>query len=143
MEDYLDGFCWGAPPHAGGGIGLERVIMLMLDVGNVRYASLFHRDPKSLPAKPSATILPHPEADTLRLMHERESMELPPLEELIANYGDASNTSWLDGRYQVWRHEQAGAAIGYVPQDHFAIVVGEPLCDKSQSHRSFVPSCVS
>ncbi|KAL8843640.1 MAG: hypothetical protein Q9170_000144 [Blastenia crenularia] len=132
MKDYLDGFRWGAPPHAGGGIGLERIVMLMLNLGNIRYASLFHRDPKSLPAKPAATTLPHPEADTLRLMHERDFTEVPPLEKLIANYGDASNTSWLDDRYQVWRHEQTGAAVGYVPSDSFAIIVGDPLCDKSQ-----------
>jgi len=49
MTDYLDGFRWGCPPHGGGGIGLERVIFLFLDLGNVRWASLFPRDPKSFP----------------------------------------------------------------------------------------------
>ncbi|KAL9595079.1 MAG: hypothetical protein Q9219_006653 [cf. Caloplaca sp. 3 TL-2023] len=132
MGDYLDGFRWGAPPHAGGCIGLERVIMLILDLGDIRYASLSHRDPKSFPTKPTIVSLPHPEADTLRPTYERESTELPPLEKLIANYGDASNTFWLDDRYHVWRHEQTGAAVGYVPMDNFAIMVGEPLCDRSQ-----------
>lgn len=140
MEDYLDGFRWGAPPHAGGGIGLERVVMLMLSLGNIRWASLFPRDPKSLPAKPPVVGLPHPEADTLRPMDEREPKEFPALEKLIANYGDASNTSWLDDRYRIWRHEDTGAAIGYVPMDQFAVIVGNPLCDKSQQQESFARS---
>lgn len=53
LQDYLDGFNWAAPPHGGGGLGLERVIMLFLNLGNVRLASLFPRDPKSLPAEPT------------------------------------------------------------------------------------------
>lgn len=55
-----------------------------------------------------------------------------PIEKLIANYGDAANTSWLDERYEVWRHESTGAAQGFVPYGKFAITVGEPLCAKSQ-----------
>lgn len=39
----------------------------------------------------------------------------PPLPSLIANYGDAGNTSWLDDRYLVWRDLKTGAAIGQVP----------------------------
>ena len=135
MEEYLDGFRWGAPPHAGGGIGLERLVMLLLNLGDIRNASLFPRDPRSMPAKPPVTTLVHPEADTLHAVIDCPSgsvPEMPSLEKLIANYGDASNTSWLDDRYQIWRHESTGAAIGYVPMDHYAIVIGEPLCDKSQ-----------
>ncbi|ODN74330.1 aspartate-tRNA(Asn) ligase [Cryptococcus amylolentus CBS 6039] len=48
MGSYLDAFRLGAPPHAGGGIGLERVVMLFLKLGNIRRASLFPRDPKRL-----------------------------------------------------------------------------------------------
>ena len=48
MQGYLDAFKLGAPPHAGGGIGLERVVMLFLKLGNIRRASLFPRDPKRL-----------------------------------------------------------------------------------------------
>lgn len=48
MRGYLDGFRFGCPPHAGGGIGLERVLMLFLKLKNIRYASLFPRDPKRL-----------------------------------------------------------------------------------------------
>ncbi|ORY81329.1 cytoplasmic aspartate-tRNA ligase Drs1 [Protomyces lactucae-debilis] len=48
LKDYVDGFKLGCPPHAGGGIGLERVVFLFLDLGNIRRASLFPRDPKRL-----------------------------------------------------------------------------------------------
>jgi len=97
------------------------------------------RDPKSLPEKPKLFELRHPEANTLEIAkapRERNveiSLEPPPLEKLIANYGDAANTSWLDERYQVWRHDHTGAAVGYVISHSYAIVVGEPLCDRSQT----------
>jgi hypothetical protein len=58
--------------------------------------------------------------------------ELQPIEKLIANYGDAANASWLDERYEVWRHQSTGAAQGFVPYGKFAITIGEPLCAKSQ-----------
>ncbi|KAM0749398.1 aspartyl-tRNA synthetase [Meredithblackwellia eburnea MCA 4105] len=48
MKSYVDAFRLGAPPHAGGGIGLERVVMLFLKLGNIRRASLYPRDPKRL-----------------------------------------------------------------------------------------------
>jgi hypothetical protein len=127
MEEYLAAFDLGPPPHGGAGMGLERIVMLMLELGDVRNATLFHRDPKSLPTKPPS--LPHPEADTTK--HWKYT-EPPPIEKLIANYGDASNTSWLDDRFQVWRHPN-GAAVGYATQaDKFAMIIGDPLCDESQ-----------
>ncbi|EDK37816.2 hypothetical protein PGUG_01914 [Meyerozyma guilliermondii ATCC 6260] len=48
LSDYIDAFTYGCPPHAGGGIGLERVLMFYLDLKNIRRASLFPRDPKRL-----------------------------------------------------------------------------------------------
>ncbi|CCM01942.1 uncharacterized protein FIBRA_04015 [Fibroporia radiculosa] len=48
MAPYLDAFKMGCPPHGGGGIGLERVLMLFLKLNNIRRASLFPRDPKRL-----------------------------------------------------------------------------------------------
>ncbi|KNZ52316.1 aspartate--tRNA(Asn) ligase [Puccinia sorghi] len=48
MKGYLDGFKLACPPHAGGGIGLERVVMLFFGLGNIRRACLFPRDPKRL-----------------------------------------------------------------------------------------------
>lgn len=46
IKAYIDSFRYGAPPHGGGGIGLERVVMLYLDIHNVRKSSMFPRDPK-------------------------------------------------------------------------------------------------
>lgn len=48
LKDYVDAFSYGAPPHGGGGIGLERVVMFYLGLGNIRRASLFPRDPRRL-----------------------------------------------------------------------------------------------
>ncbi|KAF2839078.1 aspartyl-tRNA synthetase [Patellaria atrata CBS 101060] len=45
VRDYVQGFGYGCPPHAGAGLGLERVVMLWLGLPNVRLASLFPRDP--------------------------------------------------------------------------------------------------
>lgn len=48
IKAYIDAFRYGCPPHAGGGIGLERVAMLYLGLGNIRRTSMFPRDPKRL-----------------------------------------------------------------------------------------------
>jgi aspartyl-tRNA synthetase len=48
LTAYVDAFRYGAPPHAGGGIGLERVAMLYLGLDNVRKTSMFPRDPTRL-----------------------------------------------------------------------------------------------
>jgi aspartyl-tRNA synthetase len=45
IQGYIDAFKYGAYPHGGGGIGLERVVMLFLGLGNIRKASFFPRDP--------------------------------------------------------------------------------------------------
>lgn len=127
LKEYLEGFEWVAPPHAGAGIGLERLVSLILNLGNIRYATLFSRDPKSFPAA-KASDLRHPDDTTL----QRPKSRLQPLESLIANYGDASNTSWMDKRFQVWRDDKTGAAVAYVPIHDRAICVGNPLCDTRQ-----------
>lgn len=44
MEQYLETFRCGMPPHGGLGIGLERLTMKLLGEDNVREASLFPRD---------------------------------------------------------------------------------------------------
>ncbi len=48
IKSYVDSFRYGCPPHAGGGIGLERVCMLYLGLDNIRKTSMFPRDPKRL-----------------------------------------------------------------------------------------------
>jgi len=48
IKSYVDSFRHGALPHGGGGIGLERVVMLFLGLPNIRKCSWFPRDPKRL-----------------------------------------------------------------------------------------------
>ncbi len=44
FKSYIDSFRFGAPPHAGWGMGLERLTMLILGLNNIREACLFPRD---------------------------------------------------------------------------------------------------
>lgn len=48
FEFYLKAFRYGMPPHAGWGIGCERLVMTMLGVDNIRDVVLFPRDRKRL-----------------------------------------------------------------------------------------------
>jgi len=48
IKSYIDSFRHGALPHAGGGIGLERVVMLFLGLPNIRKSAWFPRDPNRL-----------------------------------------------------------------------------------------------
>ena len=48
LTDYVKSFQYGAHPHAGGGIGLERVVMLFMNLDNIRKTSMFPRDPNRL-----------------------------------------------------------------------------------------------
>lgn len=41
---YIKAFQYGMPPHAGWAIGLERLTMVLLDLNNIREATLFPRD---------------------------------------------------------------------------------------------------
>jgi len=137
LEEYVQGFEFGVLPHAGCGIGLERLLFLLLNLGDIRNASLYPRDPKSLQEQKQDVVrLPHPEADTIRYAYDFEhgspNLGIPPMEKLITNYGDATNTSWLDDRYKVWRHESTGAAVGYAEENGYALVMGNPLCDAHQ-----------
>ena len=45
---YLDMFKFGIPPHGGTGTGVDRVVMQMLDLKNIREAILFPREPDRL-----------------------------------------------------------------------------------------------
>lgn len=44
LKSYLEVHKYGLPPHGGLGIGLERFVMKLLDLQNVREASMFPRD---------------------------------------------------------------------------------------------------
>ena len=48
IQSYIDAFKYGCYPHGGGGIGMERVVMLYLGLDNIRKTSMFPRDPKRL-----------------------------------------------------------------------------------------------
>ncbi|MEI2692096.1 MAG: aspartate--tRNA(Asn) ligase [Anaerolineae bacterium] len=43
FESYLEAFRYGMPPHGGFAIGLERLLMQLLDLPNLRLATLFPR----------------------------------------------------------------------------------------------------
>ena len=44
FETYLEAFRYGMPPHGGFAIGMERLLMQLLDLPNLRLATLFPRD---------------------------------------------------------------------------------------------------
>jgi nondiscriminating aspartyl-tRNA synthetase len=44
FETYFETFKYGMPPHGGFAIGLERFIMQLLGLDNIRLATLFPRD---------------------------------------------------------------------------------------------------
>ena len=44
FKSYIDSFRYGAPPHGGWSIGLERLTMLICGLSNIREAVLFPRD---------------------------------------------------------------------------------------------------
>ena len=48
FETYLEAFRYGMPPHGGFAIGLERLLMQLLGLPNIRLATLFPRDQKRL-----------------------------------------------------------------------------------------------
>jgi len=48
FDYYTEMFRYGMPPHAGWAYGIERLVMTMLDLGNIREAVLFPRDRQRL-----------------------------------------------------------------------------------------------
>ncbi len=44
FQNYLEAFRYGMPPHGGFGMGIERFLMLLLGLSNIREAALFPRD---------------------------------------------------------------------------------------------------
>jgi len=48
IRPYLDFFRYGAPPHGGFGVGLTRLLMSLLGIGDVREATFLHRDRRRL-----------------------------------------------------------------------------------------------
>jgi nondiscriminating aspartyl-tRNA synthetase len=48
MSSYLDCFRFGVPPHGGFGLGLNRLLMVMLGLGSIREATFLFRGPNRL-----------------------------------------------------------------------------------------------
>ena len=48
FSEHLQAFDWGMPPHAGWGLGLERLLTIILSIDNVREVILYPRDPERL-----------------------------------------------------------------------------------------------
>ena len=48
VQDYLNYFRYGTPPHGGFGFGLSRFLMIMLDLSNIREAVYIFRGPTRL-----------------------------------------------------------------------------------------------
>ena len=48
IKFYLDAFKYGMPPHGGFGFGIERFVMQLLNIKNIREAVLFPRDVERL-----------------------------------------------------------------------------------------------
>lgn len=48
LKWFTEFFKYGAPPHGGFNIGIERLTMQLLDLQNVQEASLFPRTPERL-----------------------------------------------------------------------------------------------
>jgi len=48
LTDYTNSFLYGSMPHGGCGFGLERIVSLFLNLGNVKLASLCPRDPNRI-----------------------------------------------------------------------------------------------
>jgi aspartyl-tRNA synthetase len=48
FSKHLQAFDWGMPPHAGWGLGLERLLTTLIGIDNVREVVLYPRDPDRL-----------------------------------------------------------------------------------------------
>jgi aspartyl-tRNA synthetase len=48
FEDHLRAFDWGMPPHSGWGMGLDRLMTVIVGIDNVREVVLYPRDPERL-----------------------------------------------------------------------------------------------
>jgi nondiscriminating aspartyl-tRNA synthetase len=48
FESYIEAFAYGAPPHAGWSIGLERLTMIVTGMNNIRECAMFPRDRERL-----------------------------------------------------------------------------------------------
>ena len=48
QESYIDFFKYGCPPHGGFGMGLDRILMLLLDLPSLKESMFIFRGPDRL-----------------------------------------------------------------------------------------------
>ena len=48
IKDYVNAFRYGAYPHGGFGLGMERIVLFFLGLADVRQVSMFPRDPRRI-----------------------------------------------------------------------------------------------
>lgn len=48
FKSHLESFGWGMPPHSGWGMGLDRLVTVIVGLDNIREAVLYPRDPDRL-----------------------------------------------------------------------------------------------
>ncbi len=48
IQDYINSFMYGAYPHGGFGVGLERVVQFFIDIPDIKKCSAFPRTPNRL-----------------------------------------------------------------------------------------------
>ena len=48
FAEHLESFDWGMPPHSGWGLGLDRLMTVLIGIDNVREVVLYPRDPDRL-----------------------------------------------------------------------------------------------
>lgn len=129
-------YCSAAPPHAGVGIGMERIMTLVLPLGTNRLTTLQHRDLKCLPLKQLSPEQRHlvdecltPPGDYFTPQDERK---LQPLESRVVKYSDSCEPPWGDDWHQVWLDRATRTPICHLSTNEFAILHGDPVCGQSR-----------
>lgn len=78
FTDYLEVFKYGMPPHGGFGMGLERLTMTLLQLKNIREASLFPSDTKRIAGnRIKAKIFFGGENIRGEIIHQLKQKEIP------------------------------------------------------------------
>lgn len=89
-----------------------------------------------IPHAPEKPIMPKPD-DPIFVAEDKA--DLPPL---IAFYGSASATTWLEDRYKIWRGEGTTSddpkVQGYLKYNHHVFAWGDPLCLETKEARKVV-----
>lgn len=89
-----------------------------------------------IPHQPEKPVLPPPDEP---IFVAEDKADLPPL---IAFYGSASASTWLEDRYKIWRgegtHAESPKIQGYLKANHHVFAWGNPLCLETPEARKVV-----